>query len=61
MHSMVSTCPQVGARHYAPFLGITKDIMSHNPWVVDMDYREASQHIDPFIHYTSPFDNIQHT
>jgi hypothetical protein len=56
MHSMVSTCPQVGARNYAPFLGITKDIMSHDPRVVDMDYREASQHIDPFIHYTSPFD-----
>jgi hypothetical protein len=37
MHSMVSTCPQVGARCYPPFLGITKEMMSRGPQVEDME------------------------
>ena len=28
MHTMVSTCPRVGARCYPPSLGITKEIIS---------------------------------
>ena len=41
MHSMVSTCPQVGAICYPHFLGITKDMMSQGPQVIEMEYREA--------------------
>jgi hypothetical protein len=31
MHSTVSTCPQVQARCYPPFLRITKEMMSQGP------------------------------
>jgi hypothetical protein len=39
MHSTVSTCPQVGARCYPHFLGITKEMMSRGPQVEYMEYR----------------------
>ena len=41
MHSTTSTCPQVGARCYSQFLGITKEMMSQGPQVADMEYRET--------------------
>jgi hypothetical protein len=40
MHSMMSTCPQVGSKCYPPFLGITKEMMSRGPQVADMECRE---------------------
>jgi hypothetical protein len=43
MRSMVSTCPRVGARCYPPLLGITKEIMSRGPQVLDMEYREPDR------------------
>jgi hypothetical protein len=49
---------------YPPFLGITKEMMSRGPQVADMEYREATQHTNPFIQHTSPFDDgrsIHHT
>jgi hypothetical protein len=42
MHSTTSTCPQVGARCYPQFLGITKEMMSRGPQVADMEYRETT-------------------
>jgi hypothetical protein len=33
MHSMTSTCPQVGAICYPQLLGITKEMMSRGPKV----------------------------
>jgi hypothetical protein len=42
MHSTMSTCPQVGARCYPQFLGITKEMMSRGPQVADMEYRETT-------------------
>jgi hypothetical protein len=59
MHSTMSTCPQVGARCYPPFLGITKEMMSRGPQVADMEYREADEQAGPFIHHTSPSDRWQ--
>jgi hypothetical protein len=41
---------------YPPFLGITKEMMSRGPHVVDMEYREAYQHTKPFTHHISPSD-----
>jgi hypothetical protein len=43
MHSMMSTCPRVGARCYPPFLWITKEMMSQGPQVVDLEYREEDE------------------
>jgi hypothetical protein len=43
MHSTMSTCPQVGAICYPPFLGITKEMMSRGPHVADMEHREADE------------------
>jgi hypothetical protein len=43
MRSTVSTCPRVGARCYPPLLGITKEIMSRGPQVLDMEYQELDQ------------------
>ena len=40
MRSTVGTCPRVGARCYLPLLGITKEIVSQGPQVLDMEYRE---------------------
>jgi hypothetical protein len=51
MHS-TSTCPQVGATCYPPFLGITKEMMSRGPQVADMEYRETDQQEEP--HITPP-------
>jgi hypothetical protein len=42
MRSTVSICPRVGARCYPPLLGITKEIMSRGPQVLDMEYREPN-------------------
>jgi hypothetical protein len=49
MHSISSTCPQVGATCYPPFLGVTKEIMSRGPQVADMEYRERYQQAEPHI------------
>jgi hypothetical protein len=38
MHSTMSTFPQVGSKCYHQFLGITKEMMSRGPQVVDMEY-----------------------
>ena len=43
MRSMVSTCPRAGARCYPPLLGITKEIMSQGPQILDMEYGEPDR------------------
>jgi hypothetical protein len=37
VHSMMITCPRVGAKCYPPYLEITREMMSRVPRVADME------------------------